>query len=115
MIRRPPRSTLFPYTTLFRSFSKMPWLDVTIPTILDPSLAPDGKHVLSAYVQFAPFKLREGNWYTRRRDLGDAVIKALAAYAPSLPGLVEGIQVTTPQDPETSYGFTGGHIFHAQT
>ena len=98
----------------YGEFSKTPWLDVTIPTILDPSLAPDGKHVLSAYVQFAPFKLREGNWYTRRRDLGNAVIKALAAYAPNLPGLVEGIQIITPQDLETSYGFTGGHIFHGE-
>ena len=98
----------------YGEFSKKPWLDVTIPTILDPSLAPGGKHVLSAYVQFAPFKLREGNWYTRRRDLGDAVIKALATYAPNLPGLVEGIQVITPQDLETSYGFTGGHIFHGE-
>ena len=98
----------------YGEFSKTPWLDVTIPTILDPSLAPDGKHVLSAYVQFAPFKLREGNWYTRRRDLGDAVIKTLAAYAPNLPGLVEGIQIITPQDLETSYGFTGGHIFHGE-
>ena len=98
----------------YGEFSKMPWLDVTIPTILDPSLAPDGKHVLSAYVQFAPFKLREGNWYTRRRDLGDAVIKALAAYTSNLPGLVEGIQIITPQDLETSYGFTGGHIFHGE-
>ena len=98
----------------YGEFSKTPWLDVTIPTILDPSLAPDGKHVLSAYVQFAPFKLREGNWYTRRRDLGDAVIKALAAYAPNLPGVVEGIQIITPQDLETSYGFTGGHIFHGE-
>ncbi len=98
----------------YGEFSKKPWLDVTIPTILDPSLAPDGKHVLSAYVQFAPFKLREGNWYTRRRDLGNAVIKALAAYAPNLPGLVEGIQIITPQDLETSYGFTGGHIFHGE-
>src|SRR5437879_2505919 len=98
----------------YGEFSKTPWLDVTIPTILDPSLAPDGKHVLSAYVQFAPFKLREGNWYTRRRDLGAAVIKALAAYAPNLPAVVEGIQIITPQDLETSYGFTGGHIFHGE-
>jgi len=98
----------------YGEFSKTPWLDVTIPTILDPSLAPDGKHVLSAYVQFAPFKLREGNWYTRRRDLGNAVIQALAAYAPNLPGVVEGIQIITPQDLETSYGFTGGHIFHGE-
>jgi phytoene dehydrogenase-like protein len=98
----------------YGEFSKAPYLDVTIPTILDPGLAPDGKHVLSAYVQFAPYKLREGNWDSRRRELGDAVIKTLASYAPNLPGLVEGIQVITPKDLETSYGFTGGHIFHGE-
>jgi len=98
----------------YGEFSKAPYLDVTIPTILDPSLAPDGKHVLSACVQFAPFKLKEGNWDARRRDLADAVINTLAAYAPNLPGLVEGIQVITPKDLETSYGFTGGHIFHGE-
>jgi phytoene dehydrogenase-like protein len=98
----------------YGEFSGVPWLDATIPTILDPSLAPDGKHVLSAYVQFAPFKLREGNWDVRRRDLGDTVIKTLADYTPNLPGLVEGIQVITPKDLETSYGFTGGHIFHGE-
>ncbi len=116
----------------YGEFSKAPWLDVTIPTILDPSLAPDGKHVLSAYVQFAPFKLvdrsagaekldrsagaqkKEGNWDARRKDLGDTVIKTLATFAPNLPGLVEGVQVITPKDLETSYGFTGGHIFHGE-
>jgi phytoene dehydrogenase-like protein len=107
----------------YGDFSKAPWLDVTIPTILDPSLAPDGKHVLSAYVQFAPYRLidrsaggakKEGNWDTRRKDLGDTVIKTLAAYAPNLPGIVEGIQVITPKDLEISYGFTGGHIFHGE-
>src|SRR2546427_44386 len=101
MIRRPPRSTLFPYTTLFR-------------TILDSSLAPEGKHVLSAYVQFAPFKLRDGSWDSRRRGLAETVLRTLAAYAPDLPSLVEGVQVITPQDLETSYGFTGGHIFHGE-
>ena len=98
----------------YGDFSKAPWLDVTIPTILDAGLAPDGKHVLSAYVQFAPYKLREGNWDSRRKELGDTVIKTLATYAPNLPGLVEGIQVITPKDLETSYGFTGGHIFHGE-
>jgi phytoene dehydrogenase-like protein len=98
----------------YGDFSKAPWLDVTIPTILDPALAPDGKHVLSAYMQFAPYKLREGNWDARRKDLGDTVIKTLAAYAPNLPGLVEGLQVITPKDLESSYGFTGGHIFHGE-
>jgi phytoene dehydrogenase-like protein len=107
----------------YGEFSKSPWLDVTIPTILDPALAPDGKHVLSAYVQFAPYKLidrsaggvkKEGNWDVHRKELGDTVIKTLATYAPNLPGLVEGIQVITPKDLETSYGFTGGHIFHGE-
>jgi len=98
----------------YGDFSKTPWLDVTIPTILDPSLAPDGKHVLSAYVQFAPFKLKEGNWDSRRHDLGHAVVKTLTAYAPNLPNLIEYMQVITPLDFERSYGFTGGHIFHGE-
>jgi phytoene dehydrogenase-like protein len=98
----------------YGEFSRAPWLDVTIPTILDPALAPDGKHVLSACVQFAPFHLKEGTWDARRKDLGDTVIKTLANYAPNLPGIVEGIQVITPKDLESSYGFTGGHIFHGE-
>jgi phytoene dehydrogenase-like protein len=98
----------------YGEFSKAPYLDATIPTILDPALAPDGKHVLSAYVQFAPYKLREGNWDSCRRELGNTVIKTLATYAPNLPGLVEGMQVITPKDLESSYGFTGGHIFHGE-
>jgi phytoene dehydrogenase-like protein len=98
----------------YGDFSKAPWLDVTIPTILDPSLVPDGKHVLSAYVQFAPYKLREGNWDSRRKELGDTVVKTLSAYAPNLPDLIEYMQVITPKDIETSYGFTGGHIFHGE-
>jgi len=98
----------------YGEFSTAPYLDVTIPTILDPSLAPDGKHVLSACVQFAPYKLKDGNWDTRRKELGDTVVKTLSVYASNLPGLIEAIQVITPQDLETIYGFTGGHIFHAE-
>jgi len=98
----------------YGEFSTSPYLDVTIPTLLDPSLAPEGKHVVSAYVQFAPYKLKKGNWDTRRNELGNAVVKTLAAYAPNLPGLVEHMQVITPQDFETIYGFTGGHIFHGE-
>lgn len=110
----------------YGEFSAAPYLDVTIPTLLDPALAPDGKHVLSAYVQFAPFKLAgeaadgktivksEANWGARRRHLGDTVVRTLAAYAPNLPGLVEHMQVITPQDLDSIYGFTGGHIFHGE-
>jgi phytoene dehydrogenase-like protein len=98
----------------YREFSSAPYLDVTIPTILDPTLAPEGKHILSAFVQFAPYELKEGNWSDRRRELGDTVVRTLANYAPDLPGLIEAMQVITPQDLETSYGFTGGHIFHGE-
>jgi phytoene dehydrogenase-like protein len=98
----------------YGEFSPSPYLDVTIPTLLDPTLAPEGKHVLSAYVQFAPFKLKEGNWDARRKDLGDTVVKTLAEYAPNLPSLIEHMQVITPLDLETIYGFTGGHIFHGE-
>lgn len=98
----------------YGAVSRAPYLDVTIPTILDPALAPDGKHVLSAYVQFAPYKLRERNWNSQRRELGLTVINTLATYAPGFTSLLEGVQVITPEDLETCYGFTGGHIFHGE-
>ncbi|OLE15485.1 MAG: hypothetical protein AUG83_06835 [Acidobacteria bacterium 13_1_20CM_4_57_11] len=98
----------------YGEFSPAPYLDVVIPTILDPELAPEGKHILSACVQFAPYKLREGDWDLCRRELGAVVIRTLSNYVPDLPSLVEGIQVITPKDLETSYTFTGGHIFHGE-
>jgi phytoene dehydrogenase-like protein len=98
----------------YGDFVDAPYLDVTLPTVLDPSLAPEGKHVLSAYVQFAPFHLKQGSWESRKKELGDAVVTTLAQYAPNLPGLVEGMQIITPADLEKTYGFTGGHIFHGE-
>jgi len=94
--------------------SKAPYLDVTIPTVLDPSLAPEGKHVLSAYFQFAPYQLKEGNWKERREELADIVIKTLDTYSPGIANLVEGTHVITPVDLEKTYGYTGGHIFHGE-
>jgi phytoene dehydrogenase-like protein len=98
----------------YGEFSAAPYLDLTIPTLLDPTLAPEGKHVLSAYVQFAPYKLRNGSWDARRSDLGETVIKTIAAYSPNFAERVEASQIITPQDLETAYGFTGGHIFHGE-
>jgi phytoene dehydrogenase-like protein len=98
----------------YGEISKAPVLDVTIPTLLDPSLAPEGKHVLSAYFQFAPYQLKTGTWQERRGELANTVIKTLSAYAPKLPNLVESAHVVTPLDLETTYGFTGGHIFHGE-
>jgi len=98
----------------YGEISAAPYLDVTIPTLLDPSLAPEGKHVLSAYFQFAPYSLRAGNWSDHRSELVNIVIKTLGAYSPNLASTVEGAHVITPQDLESTYGFTGGHIFHGE-
>ena len=98
----------------YGEISQAPYLDVTIPTILDPSLAPEGKHVLSAYFQFAPYRLRQRSWKERRGELANIVLKALGEYSPNFATLVEGAQVVTPEDLESTYGFTGGHIFHGE-
>jgi len=95
--------------------SQEPWLEALIPTVLDPSLAPEGKHVMSVHLQYAPYHLKEGEWDdARRRALGDTVVKTLAMHAPDLPGLVEGGQVISPKDLEVTYGLTEGHLFHGE-
>jgi phytoene dehydrogenase-like protein len=98
----------------YGSFSRQPVLDITIPTVTDPSLAPPGKHVMSIYVQFAPYKLKSGDWRSQREALGDAVVRTLSPYAPDLPGLILHRQVITPLDLEETYGLSGGHIFHGE-
>jgi phytoene dehydrogenase-like protein len=98
----------------YGNFSRQPFLDVTIPSLADPSLAPAGRHVMSVYVQYAPFKLKNGPWNGQSDALGDAVVKTLSVYAPDLPGLILHRQVITPQDLEETYGLTGGHIFHGE-
>jgi phytoene dehydrogenase-like protein len=94
--------------------SAAPVLDIAIPTLTDPFLAPRDRHVMSIYAQFAPYKLRDGDWSSQRDAFADAVIKTLAAYAPGLPDLILHRQVITPLDMEREYGLTGGHIFHGE-
>jgi phytoene dehydrogenase-like protein len=91
-----------------------PWIEATIPTLLDPSLAPDGKHVLTALVEAAPRHLREGSWERVRERLGDVVVKTLDRYAPGFGELVEARHVVTPEDLESDYALTGGHVQHAE-
>jgi phytoene dehydrogenase-like protein len=98
----------------YGDFSKQPYLEVAIPTIGDPSLAPAGKHVMSIYMQYAPFKLRNSDWEKQRVALGDTVVKTLTRYAPNLPELILTHQIITPQDLEDVYGLTNGHIFHGE-
>ncbi|HJO37022.1 MAG TPA: NAD(P)/FAD-dependent oxidoreductase [Vicinamibacterales bacterium] len=95
-------------------YSERPYLDVTIPTVTDPTLAPDGQHVMSVCAQFAPYELRDAKWRTAGAGLGDAVIRELASYAPGLEDLVLHRQVLTPVDLEATYGLTGGQIFHGE-
>ena len=98
----------------YGDFSAQPYMDIHIPSIADPSLAPAGSHVMSIHVQYAPYRLKTGDWNTRRDELGDTVIKALAAYAPRIGDLIRHRQVITPLDMERTYGLTGGHIFHGE-
>jgi phytoene dehydrogenase-like protein len=97
----------------YGDFSKQPYLEVTIPTLTDPMLAPSGKHVMSIYMQYAPYKLK-GDWESQRSALGDTVVNTLAQYAPDLPGLTLEGQIITPTDLETEYGLTAGQIFHGE-
>jgi len=98
----------------YGEFSPQPYLEVTIPSLHDPSLAPADKHVMSIYMQYAPYKLRNGDWDSERAALGDVVLNTLARFAPELPGMVEGREVITPKDLERVYGLSGGHIFHGE-
>jgi phytoene dehydrogenase-like protein len=98
----------------YGEFSQQPYLEATIPTLHDPSLAPTGKHVMSIYMQYAPYTLRNADWDSQRDALGDVVAKTLAEYAPDLPSLIEAREVITPKDLEQTYCLTGGHIFHGE-
>lgn len=95
-------------------YSTAPFIEATIPSVLDPTLAPKGAHVLSAYVQFAPYTLRDESWDAARDGLGRAALGTLEQHAPGLRSLVVAQQVITPHDLERTYGFTGGHVFHGE-
>ena len=98
----------------YGEFSRAPFLDISIPSILDDSLAPAGKHVMSIHVQFAPYHLKGGDWSGQRDALGDTVVKTLAEYAPDLPAKILSRQILTPRDLEQTYGLTGGHPYHGE-
>jgi phytoene dehydrogenase-like protein len=99
----------------YGDFSPHPYCDVTIPTVTDPSLAPAGSHVMSIAAQFAPYRLKTGDWNAKREALGDAVVETIAAYAPNLKSSIVGRRVMTPLDLEETYGLTGGHVFHGDS
>jgi phytoene dehydrogenase-like protein len=98
----------------YGEFSREPLLDVTIPTLTDHALAPDGKHVMSIQIQFAPYKLRTGDWKSRAQEFADTVINHLSKFAPGIKDSIIAGQVITPLDLEETYGLSGGHIHHGE-
>jgi len=88
------------------------WVDCVVSSNADDSLAPEGKHILTCFVQYVPYRLREGTWDENRDLLGDRVVKKIAEYAPNVPNAILARQVLTPLDLERTYGLTEGNIFH---
>jgi phytoene dehydrogenase-like protein len=95
-------------------FSRRPYVDIVIPSLTDTSVAPPGKHVMSCFVQYAPYHLRDGNWDDQREAFGDAVIDTISEYAPNLKSLILHRQVLTPLDLERELGLTEGNIFQGE-
>ncbi len=82
-----------------------------MPTSVDRTIAPPGQHILSMFVQYAPYQLAEGDWDSQREAFGDRCIEVLARYAPNVPGAILHRQVLTPLDLERTFRLTGGNIF----
>ena len=118
----------------YGNFSQRPYLDITIPTTVDPTMAPPGKHVMSIFVQYAPYHLKQGrrggeeakrrgdageqvggsSWEEQREAFGDTVINTLAEFAPNIKDLILHRQVLSPWDMEQMIGLTEGNIFHGE-
>jgi phytoene dehydrogenase-like protein len=98
----------------YGDFSRRPYIDMVIPSLTDPSVAPPGKHVLSCFVQYAPYKLREGTWDQKREAFGDTVVDTISEYAPNLKKLILHRQVLTPLDLEREWSLSEGNIFQGE-
>ena len=98
----------------YGDYSHRPYIDMVIPSLTDPSVAPPGKHVMSCFVQYAPYHLREGAWDEKREAFGRNVIETLAEYAPNIKNIIVGMQVLTPLDLEREFGLTEGNIFQGE-
>jgi len=98
----------------YGEFSRRPYMDMVIPTLTDPSIAPRGKHILSCFVQYAPYALARATWDEQRDAFGDTVVETLADYAPNIRRIILHRQVLTPVDLEREFGLTEGNIFHGE-
>jgi len=98
----------------YGNYSRRPYIDMVIPSLTDPSVAPPGKHVMSCFVQYAPYKLKEGTWDEKREAFGDNVIDTVTEFAPNLKSIILGRQIVTPLDLEREWGLTEGNIFQGE-
>jgi phytoene dehydrogenase-like protein len=98
----------------YGEFSRRPYMDIVIPSMIDPAMAPPGKHVMSIFAQYAPYDLKGGWTDARREAFGDAVIDTLAEYAPNLKRAILHRQVLTPADIERLLGMSEGNIFQGE-
>jgi phytoene dehydrogenase-like protein len=98
----------------YGQFSRRPYIDIVIPSLTDPSVAPPGKHVLSCFVQYAPYHLKSGDWDAQREAFGDTVVAALAEFAPNIRDRILHRQVLTPLDIERTFGLSEGNIFQGE-
>jgi phytoene dehydrogenase-like protein len=98
----------------YGEISRRPYMDIVIPSMLDPAMAPPGKHVMSIFVQYAPYHLNGGWSDARREALGDAVVDTLSEYAPNLRSAILHRQVVTPADIERIVGLAEGNIFQGE-
>jgi phytoene dehydrogenase-like protein len=100
----------------YGKYSERPFLNIVIPSLVDPSVAPPGKHIVSIFVQYAPYKIAEGpeHWPEKREAFGDVVVDTLAEYCPTLKDSILFRQVLTPWDLEQQFGLTEGNIFHGE-
>ncbi len=98
----------------YGEFSKRPYIDMIIPSLIDPDMAPPGKHVMSCFVQYAPYHLTNGSWDERRDEFGDTVIDTIAQFAPNIKDIILHRQVMTPLDIERVTGLSEGNIFQGE-
>ncbi len=100
----------------YGEFSQRPYMNIVVPSLVDPSVAPPGKHVMSIFVQYAPYDIKEGadKWPDKREAFGDAVIDELARYAPGIKDAILHRQVLTPWDLEQEIGLSEGNIFQGE-
>jgi len=98
----------------YGKFSRRPYIDMVIPSLTDPRVAPPGKHVMSCFVQYAPYHLKEGDWDAQKEAFGDTVIDTIAEHAPNIRNLILHRQVLTPLDLEREFGLSEGNIFQGE-